>query len=159
MLDFRPLTFIWIYFYCTGAGWRCASWKGRFYWIHCISPDVHKILEGTGGIMTDRGELKDSDADLSRCLYIHHNCHVTANSGLACDQPATNRSSYGTDRRPNWTRIGQERQVFDTHTLLRLSREKTFVSINFLMQIIPWNKVSLKKLVAAHIVEIKFISS
>ena len=62
---------------------------------------VHKILEGTGGIMTDRGELTDSDADVSRCLFVHRNCHVTANSGLACDQPATNRSSYETDRRPN----------------------------------------------------------
>jgi len=62
---------------------------------------VHKILEGNGGNMTDRGELKDSDADLSRCLFVHHKCRVTANSGLASDQPATNRSTYGADRRPN----------------------------------------------------------
>jgi len=62
---------------------------------------VGKILVGTGGIMTDRGQLKNSDADLSRCPFVHHKFHVIANSGLVCDQPATKRSSYGTDRRPN----------------------------------------------------------
>jgi len=81
--------------------------------------------------MTDREELKHSEADLSWCPFVHHKCHVTANSALACDQPATNRSSYDTDgSRTEHGSASKDKFLKHTHTQtqLGLSRERRFYS-------------------------------
>jgi hypothetical protein len=50
---------------------------------------------------TDRGNLRNSEKNLSQRHFVHHKSHMGANPGLRGERPATNRLSYATARYRN----------------------------------------------------------